>query len=128
LPAALVVSAVLAAVGRRRWRVFGICLVVFHLHLLCDLIGSRGPEAKDLWPIYYLGPFSYHATWVWKHQWGLDAWPNRVITLILFGWSLGLAVRLGDSFVGVFNRRADRVFVGVLRKWCSDLGLRRFAG
>ncbi|HWX21378.1 MAG TPA: hypothetical protein VN578_15870 [Candidatus Binatia bacterium] len=29
----------------------------------------------------------------------------------------GLAVRRGYSFVGVFNRRADEVFVRVLRKW-----------
>jgi hypothetical protein len=66
--------------------------------------------------------------WIWKHQWALDSWPNRLITVALFGWALWLAVRRGDSFVGVFNRRVDRVFVGVLRKWCSDLGIAREMG
>ena len=31
--------------------------VSFHLHLLCDLIGARGPDG-DQWPIPYLKPFS----------------------------------------------------------------------
>ncbi len=123
LPAALLCSAALAAFGRRRWQVFGLALIVFHLHLLCDLAGSRGPGADDFWPIFYFGPFSQHPMWIWKYQWGLDSWPNRVITVVLFGWALWLAVKRGDSFVGVFNRRVDQVFVGVLRKWCAAAGL-----
>lgn len=123
LPAALVCSALLSVFARRHWRVFGLCMLVFHLHLLCDLVGSRGPGANDFWPIFYFGPLSRRPMWIWSHQWALDAWPNRLLTVALFFWSLGLAVRLGDSFVGVFNRRVDRVFVGVLRKWCSQLGI-----
>ena len=122
LPAALLCSAILAAFGRRRWHVFGLAFLVFHLHLLCDLVGSRGPDATDLWPIFYFGPLSQHPMWTWKHQWGLDSWSNRIITVMLFVWALWLAVKRGDSFVGVFNRRIDRVFVGVLRKWCSEAG------
>jgi len=120
LPAALLCSAVLAAFGRRRRHVFWLALAVFHLHLLCDLAGSRGPSENDYWPIYYFGPFGRHPMWIWQFQWGLDSWPNRLITMALFVWSLWLAVRRGDSFVGVFNRRVDRVFVGVLRKWCTQ--------
>src|SRR5277367_4757241 len=45
LPAALICSLVLAAFARRRLRVLGLSFLVFHLHLLCDLAGSRGPEA-----------------------------------------------------------------------------------
>jgi hypothetical protein len=123
LPGALVCSAILAAFGRRRWHVFALAFLTFHLHLLCDLLGSRGPGPTDYWPIYYLGPFSRNPMWYWTYQWGLDSWPNRVITLVLLGWALWLAVKLGDSFVGVINRKADRVFVGVLRKWCGDLGI-----
>lgn len=89
LPAALVCSAVLAAFGRRRWHVFALAFVVFHLHLLCDLVGSRGPEATDLWPIFYFAPLSQHPMWIWKHQWGLDSWPNRLITVTLFGGRFG---------------------------------------
>jgi hypothetical protein len=58
--------------------------------------------------------------WIWKGQWALDAWPNRVLAVCLFGWSLWLAVQRGYSFVGVFSRRFDQVFVRVLRKWHND--------
>ena len=55
--------------------------------------------------------------WFWKGQWRLDSWINRYLTVALFLWALWLPVRLGHSVVGVFSRRADRVVVGVLRKW-----------
>jgi inner membrane protein len=114
---ALLTSSVFACFGRQRTRVLLLCLIVFHLHLLCDLIGSRGPSAADLWPIYYLGPFSRHGMWVWDGQWPLDGWQNRVLGVALFFWALWLASGRDDSVVGIINRRADRVFVGVLRNW-----------
>jgi hypothetical protein len=55
--------------------------------------------------------------WIWKGQWRLDAWPLRLLTVTMFFAALWLAVRRGYSFVGVFNRRVDEVFVRVLRKW-----------
>jgi inner membrane protein len=119
--AALIASSLLAFFGKRRWRVFGLALAMFHLHLLCDLVGSRGPSPKDLWPIYYFGPFRYQPMFVWTHQWQLDSWPNRVITLVLFGWAIWLALKKGRSFLEVFSRRADAVFVGVLRRWEGQL-------
>jgi len=121
LPAAVVCSALLAALGRRRWRVFWLALLTFHLHLLCDLAGSRGPDKGDIWPIFYFGPLSQHPMWYWKYQWPLDGWQNKVIFMALFAWSLEIAVKKGDSFVGVFNHRCDRVFVGVLQKWRDRL-------
>jgi inner membrane protein len=122
--AAVIASAILAIFARQRWRVFALCLVVFHLHLLCDLAGSRGPSPKDLWPIYYFGPFRYRPMWAWPHQWPLDSWPNQVITLVLFVWSIWLAMKKGRSFLGVFSQRADEVFIGVLRRWQSQLRTR----
>ncbi len=59
--------------------------------------------------------------WIWKGQWGLDAWPNRLLSAALFCWTLWLGARLGHSVVGVFNRRADAVFIGVLRGWRDAL-------
>ena len=73
---------VLACFARQRLRAAVLCLIVFHLHLLCDLIGSRGPSAVDLWPIFYFGPFSKDPMWLWKGQWPLDAWPNPVFFAI----------------------------------------------
>lgn len=106
-----------ACLARQRWRVFFLCLVVFHLHLVCDLAGSRGPDPWDLWPVFYLGPFSKEPMWVWKWQWPLDSWPNRLVSVALFGWILVLAVRLGHSIVSMFSPKLDRVVVGVLRGW-----------
>ncbi len=119
LPGALLCSFLLAAFAQRKWRVLGLAFLVFHLHLLCDFVGSRGPTPDDIWPIFYLGPFSQTPMWYWKHQWALDAWPNRIFSAVLLFWSLALAVRLGDSIVGVFSRRADEVVVAVLRRWAA---------
>ncbi len=121
----LLIAGLLACFARRRWRVALLALLVFHLHLLCDLAGSRGPSPADLWPIFYLGPFSTHPMWLWRGQWRLDGWFNRYLSAALFLWALWLAVPLSHSFVGVFNRRADGVFVGVLRKWHQQLFGRR---
>lgn len=114
---AVVIAVVLAALARQRWRVFVFALFAFHLHLLCDLLGSRGPEAGDLWPIFYFGPFSNHPMWLWRGQWKLDGWQNQLISVTLLAWSFRLAVVRGHSFVGVLNQRVDAVFVSTLRKW-----------
>lgn len=122
---AVVIGLVLAWFGERRGRVFVLAVLVAHVHFVCDLVGSRGPTPLDVWPIHYLGPVSDGWTWVWRGQWALDAWPNRVLTLGLFAGCLVLSVRLGDSPVGVFHRRADAVFVSVLRGWVRRFGWAR---
>ena len=118
---AVLITALVTCFARQKWRVALLALLVVHLHLLCDLVGSRGPDPSDLWPILYLSPFSQHPIWMWKGQWQLDAWPNRVLTVGLFAWALWLAVPRGYSFVGVFSRRADATFVRVLQKWHHQL-------
>ena len=120
----ILIAAVLASFARQRWRVALLALLVFHLHLLCDFVGSRGPAPEDLWPIFYFGPFDKEPMWVWKGQLRLDGWFNRYFAAALFLWSLWLPVSLGHSVVDVFNRRADRVFVAVLRKWHAALTAR----
>jgi hypothetical protein len=114
---AVFISAALSWFAVQRWRVLLLAFAVFHLHLLCDLLGSRGPTADDLWPIYYFGPFSRMPLWIWHGQWRLDGWQNRYISVALFAAALWIPIRRGESVVGVFNRRADEVFVRTLRKW-----------
>jgi ABC-type cobalamin transport system permease subunit len=120
-PGALLIAGILACFARDRWRVALLALVAVHLHILCDLLGSRGPDANDFWPIYYFSPLRSHPMWLWRGQWALDAWPNHLINVALLAWALWLAPRLGHSFVGLFSRRADTLFVGILRKWRADL-------
>jgi hypothetical protein len=107
----------LACFARQRFRVAALCLLVFHVHLLCDFVGSRGPSPEDLWPIFYLGPFDKDPMWIWKGQWRLDGWINRLISVLLLGWVLWIAGPLGHSPLGVLSRKLDSPFVAVLRKW-----------
>lgn len=120
-PGAIVVSILLTIFARQRWRVLLLCLFTFHLHLLCDLLGSRGPDAGDLWPICYSEPLFRHPIWFWKYQWQLDGWQNKTIFLAVFGAVLLVAVRKGCSFVEIFSSRADAVVVPVLRQWYQQL-------
>jgi len=113
----ILIAVLLAIFARQKWRVALLALAVFHLHVLLDFLGSRGPSPEDLWPIFYLGPFDKDPMWIWKGQWRLDAWPNRIAGVVFLFWALWLAVPRGYSFVGVFNRRLDEKFVQVLRKW-----------
>ena len=115
-PGAVIVSAALAFFGRRRWRVALLCLVTFHLHLLCDLIGSRGPDAEDLWSIAYGEPFFRHPTWIWSGQWRLDGWQNNLFFAVVFICALWLASKKGFSFLEFFGRRVDSTFVRMLQK------------
>ena len=121
---ALLVAGLFSLLARQRGRVFVLSLLVFHLHILCDLVGSRGPSPQDLWPIHYFGPFSREPMWLWTGQWALDAWPNRVIGVAVLAFALWLPIKLGHSVVGVFNRRADTRFVAILRRWHMQLSVR----
>lgn len=124
-PGALVVAAFLAGFAQQRWRVAAWCLVTFHLHLACDLLGSRGPSPADLWPICYSEPLFRHPVWFWKGQWRLDGWQNQLIFLGVFVTSLWVAVHRGYSFVEVVSQRLDTIFVGVLGKWRDALFCRK---
>lgn len=87
----------------------------FHLHLIEDLVGSRGPDGFG-WPIPYLFPFSSRWTWSWSGQWALNAWPNVVLTAVLISVTLWMAIGWGFSPVGIFSAAADRAVVCTLRK------------
>lgn len=113
---ALVVSLALCLRARDRVRVFLWSLLTFHLHLACDLVGSRGPDPADIWPIHYLGPFSGRMTFEWSHQWALNAWPNIVFTIALMAYAFVRAVRAGRSPVALLSARADVAFVETVRR------------
>jgi hypothetical protein len=123
-PAAMLVSIAFALYAQQRPRVLLLCLLTFHLHLLCDFVGSRGPTIGDLWPICYSEPLFRHPIWFCKHQWKLDGWQNQSIFTMLFVTSLWVATKKSFSFVEVVSSRADKKFVGVLQKWRSQMSHR----
>jgi hypothetical protein len=99
----------------RRWVVVLLSAIGFHLHLVGDLVGSRGPDGYQ-WPIPYLLPFSSRWRLTWDGQWELNAWPNVTLTVVLLGWTLYLAWKRGHSPVGIVSSRADAAFISTLRR------------
>jgi inner membrane protein len=99
----------------RRWMSATLAFLAFHLHLLGDLVGSRGPDGYQ-WPIPYLYPFSAKWTLAWPGQWELNAWPNILITALVLGITLYLAWKHGRSPLEMVSLKADAAFVTGFRK------------
>ena len=98
----------------QRWKTAALVFVSFHLHLLGDVAGARGPDRYP-WPIPYLLPFSHKLDIVWKGQWALNAWPNFVITgvgLVIMFW---IARSQGYSPLEIVSQPADAAFVAAIR-------------
>lgn len=110
-----VAFAAIAGAVCRSARAGALSFVAVHLHILGDILGSRGPDDYQ-WPIPYLYPFRDEPQLVWAGQWYLNAWPNFVVTALLLVVTLFLAWRRGYSVVGLFSGRADRAFVEALRQ------------
>lgn len=112
---AVAVTAASVVLGHQRWKTGLLSFVSFHLHLIEDIAGSRGPDG-DQWPIPYLKPFSSALGLTWHGQWALNAWPNLAITVALLFTTLWLAWRRGFSPLEMISARADGVFVVALRQ------------
>ena len=110
----LLLALTVTLLGVRRWMTASLALMVFHLHLLGDLVGSRGPDSYQ-WPIPYLLPFSDKWGLIWAGQWELNAWPNLVITALLLAATISIAWKKGCSPLEMVSKRADAAFVSVLR-------------
>jgi inner membrane protein len=112
---AFVIAAISFALAVKKWKTALLVLLSFHIHLFEDVLGSRGPDGYQ-WPIPYLAPFSSSLQFVWRGQWGLNAWPNIVITIALLLITFWLAWRRGFSPLEMVSRRADDAFVAALRQ------------
>ena len=99
----------------KKWRTAFLSLLVFHMHLFCDFIGSRGPEGYQ-WPIPYFFPFSERWQLSWEGQWELNAWPNLLLTALVLAATIYFSWKNGYSPLEIFSKRADTAFVSMLRK------------
>jgi hypothetical protein len=72
---ALLVALAASALANQRGKAAALAFLSCHLHLLEDLIGSRGPDGYQ-WPIPYLMPFSRTVELSWRGQWALM--PGRI--------------------------------------------------
>lgn len=110
-----VVYALLVAVCAKGSRLAAgaLACVTWHLHLLCDWVGSGGPDGS-VWSIPYLVPFSFRDFYC-PFQWPLASWQNVSITLVAIVLSAVVALRRGRTIVEAFSRKADAQVVAALR-------------
>lgn len=118
----MVVTVACCVFATQRSKVAALAFLSFHLHLLEDLLGSRGPDGYQ-WPIPYLTPFSRAMQLSWRGQWALNAWPNMAITVALLLVTFYLAWSRGYSPLEMFSTRADGAFVSVLRQRFARPGI-----
>jgi inner membrane protein len=126
LGGALGVTIAVICLAHRRWVGGALACTSFHLHLLGDLMGARGPDGYQ-WPIPYLTPFSTTGHIIWSGQWALNAWPNILLTVLLLALTCFFAWQRGYSPLEIVSPRADRRFVEALRARLgeADLQLRK---
>ena len=111
LLACVVFTAVVAILFAKRKKMAALFIFLsYHLHMFCDILGSRGPDGFQ-WPIPYLLPFSDKLQLTWSGQWQLSAWPNVALTVILMISSFVLAWKKGFSFLEMISAKADEIFV-----------------
>jgi inner membrane protein len=101
-------------IARRRWITGVTVFAAFHIHLLGDLLGARGPDGYA-WPITYLWPIR-SVRMSWSGEWPLNSWQNLVITLALLVISVWIIRVKGRSPVEPFSLPADRAVVTAFRK------------
>jgi inner membrane protein len=111
---ALVTTAIAFALSTRRALTASLVFAAFHLHLLCDLAGSRGSDGEQ-WPIPYLLPVSNAVQLTWSGQWTLSSWQNSTFTGILLLATVWAAWRWSRSPLGLIGAGTDTTFVAALR-------------
>lgn len=109
-PAAITTAVVCAGFAKQKGAVALRALLAFHLHLVCDLVGS-GPG----WPLHYFWPTSDHA-WFWEGQWDLASWQNSVIGLLTTLTVLSCALWLRRTMLELISPRWDTLVVATLRR------------
>ena len=108
-----IVGFVMAKVEKLKVAVF--VFAIFHLYLLCDLIGSRGPDGYQ-WPIPYLLPFTNKVQLTWQHQWELNAWPNILIGVVLVGIMIVIARVKERSPFEMVSKKVDTTFINIVKR------------
>ncbi|HOT28336.1 MAG TPA: metal-dependent hydrolase [Candidatus Ozemobacteraceae bacterium] len=112
--AGILTASALGACGDRRLRVTATSAGLFILHVIGDVVGSRGPDG-EAWAIPWLYPFDGASVLLWSGQWEVNAWPNIIITIILLFLFFRQTRDMGWSPLRYVSERADEAFVSTLR-------------
>ena len=117
--AAVVGTAIWTACARQRWKVLGLSFLAFHIHLVCDLLGS----GRD-WPIVYFYPFTRHEFYT-PYGWPLASPQNAVVWLAAVALTIWIGITRGRTFAEAFlPARADAAVVKALRDISARFGWR----
>lgn len=112
--AAVAVTGLSILLARDRLKVALLSLVTFHLHLLCDLVGSGADNSP--WPLTYLWPFSPRVI-ISPYGWDLASPANAFIWMGAVAVTIWIGVTQGRTFAEAFlPARADAAIVATLRK------------
>ena len=118
LPAALLLPLLTVWAAKKRLRTWSMGVVAVHIHMLLDLVGSRGPRPADVWPVSYLAPFSERMTLSLSWQWQLNAWPNILFTVVLLLMVFRSAITKGYTPIEMLGQREETVFIQDVRhRW-----------
>jgi hypothetical protein len=111
LVAGIVLTLIWTSLARQRLRVALLSLLAFHVHLICDLLGS-GID----WPIVYFYPFSRHE-FITPYGWSLASPQNGIVWLLAMAMIIWIGVKRGRTFAETFlPARTDAAIVAVLRR------------
>ena len=99
----------------RSIQIFALGLASAHLHLLCDLLGSRGAGSDEIWPIVYGGPWSQWGELQWAGQWRLDSWQNVSITITCLAWCFHKTWKSDCSPLELISTRSHQAVYRTLR-------------
>lgn len=112
----LLCGAVLGAVATKGSRLAtgAACFAAFHLHLLCDLMGS-GAE----WPIHWLWPLGELLVPPFSWGWELSSWQNALVFVLGLVATAVLGITKGRTWVEAVSATADAHVVATFRKWAG---------
>lgn len=109
--AAILFSLILIFFSRRELSIFLIYFGAYHLHLLCDLLGSgAGWGVRYFWP---MSDHSFEVTWGWD----LNSWPNMLALFVLLAWMLWLIRRYQTTPLECIVPKMDKKLVEWVNKF-----------
>ena len=104
---AFIIASLASAIATaQRKLVWLLSFFVIHVHVICDVIGSKGPDGYQ-WPVYYLYPFIPDYELTWQYQWELNAWQNYVIIAGLIGANFYYASKMRITFLEVISSKLN---------------------
>ena len=83
--------------------------IAFHIHIICDLLGSGN------WPIAYLWPFSKRF-YYFKYHWGLFSWQNLLISIIAAFLILAIAIICKRTPLELISKNIDEKLIKIILK------------